>query len=69
MTEEVTTFDNAFERLASGLLTNQKVQVGSFKDFLVNVWSQSFDNPEYFRAWHVGQIAEDIEYCLEEGLN
>ena len=45
MTQDVTTFDNAFERLANGLLTNQKVQVGSFKDFLVNVWSQSFDNP------------------------
>jgi len=69
MTQEVTTFSDAFERLASGLLTSKKIQVGSFKDFLLNIWSQGFDNPEYFNAWHVGQIAEDIEYCLEEGLN
>ena len=69
MTQEVTTFSDAFDRLASGLLTTQKIPVGSFKDFLINVWSQGFDNPEYFNAWHVGQIAEDVEYCLEEGLN
>jgi len=69
MTQEVTTFSDAFDRLASGLLTNKKIQVGSFKDFLLNIWSQGFDNPEYFNAWHVGQIAEDIEYCLAEGLN
>jgi hypothetical protein len=69
MTQEVTTFSDAFDRLASGLLTNKKIHVGSFKDFLINVWAHGFDNPEYFNAWHVGQIAEDIEYCLEEGLN
>ena len=69
MTQEITTFSDAFDKLAEGLVTTQKIQVGSFKDFLLNVWSQSFDNPEYFNAWHVGQIAEDVEYCLEEGLN
>jgi len=69
MTQEVTTFSDAFDRLASGLLTNKKIQVGSFHDFLINVWAHGFDNPEYFNAWHVGQIAEDIEYCLEQGLN
>ena len=69
MPEEVTTFENAFEQLALGLQHTNRVQVGSFKDFLINIWSKGFDNPEYFNAWHVGQIAEDIEYCLEEDLN
>ena len=66
---KVTTFADAFDRLSSGLTSSQSIQVGSFKDFLLNVWSLSFEHPEYFNAWHVGQIAEDIEYCLEEGLN
>ena len=66
MPEEVTTFENAFEQLALGLQHTNRVPVGSFKDFLINIWSKGFDNPEYFNAWHVGQIAEDIEYCLEE---
>ena len=43
--------------------------VSSFKDFVVYIWGHSFDNPEYFNAWHVGQLAEDIEYCLENTLN
>ena len=66
---KATTFADAFDRLSSGLLTTQSVQVGSFKDFLINIWSLSFEHPEYFNAWHVGQVAEDVEYCLEEGLN
>ena len=66
---KVTTFADAFDRLSTGLSTSQSIQVGSFKDFLINIWALSFEHPEYFNAWHVGQIAEDIEYCLEEGLN
>ena len=69
MTQEVTTFSDAFDILASGLTSSNKARVGSFHEFLVNIWSQSFDNPEYFNAWHVGQVAEDIEYCMGEGLN
>jgi hypothetical protein len=69
MTQEITTFSDAFDKLAEGLITTQQIQVGSFKDFLLNIWSQSFEHPEYFNAWHVGQIADDIEYCLEKGLN
>jgi len=66
---KVTTFSDAFDRLSSGLLTSQSVQVGSFKEFLLNIWALSFEHPEYFNAWHVGQVADDVEYCLEEGLN
>ena len=69
MTQEVTTFSDAFDRLALGLTSSNKAKVGSFHEFLVNIWSQSFDNPEYFKVWHVGQVAEDIEYCMQKGLN
>ena len=63
------TYDNALARLADGLLSDKKYKVGSFKEFLVNIWSQSYDNPEYFKAWHVQVVADDIEECLEKGLN
>ena len=63
------TYDNALARLAEGLLADKKYNVGSFKDFLTNIWSQSYENPEYFNAWHVQLIAEDVEECLAEGLN
>jgi len=66
---EITTYKDAVQRLAAGLVQQQKYEVGSFYEFVRDVWSQSFDNPEYFDAWHVGVVAEDIEECLETGLN
>ena len=62
-------YDNALARLADGLLADKKYKVGTFKEFLINIWSQSYDNPEYFKAWHVQLVADDIEECLETGLN
>jgi len=64
-----TTFEDAFAKLAEGLTVHQAIKVGSFWEFLRDIWSQSFDHPEYFRAWHVGVLAEDIERCLQEGKN
>ena len=63
---EITTFSKAFDVLAQGLQSHQNLQVGSFWEFLRDVWSQGFDHPE---AWHIGVIAEDIERCLQEGKN
>ena len=67
--EGVTTFAKAFDVLAQGLQTHQNIRMGSFWEFLRDVWSQGFDHPEYFTAWHIGVLAEDIERCLEEGKN
>ena len=69
MTTEVTTYNDAFARLAEDLVKDEQTQVGSFWEFLRDVWSLSFEHPEYFKAWHIGVIAEDIEECLESGLN
>lgn len=60
---------DAFGRLADSLVSHNKAKVGSFWEFLRDVWSQSFEHPEYFKAWHVGVVAEDIEDCLENNLN
>ena len=60
---KVTTFADAFERLSDGLTESKtKIEVGSFYEFLTNIWALSFEHPEYFNAWHVGQVPEDIEY-------
>ena len=64
-----TTFGDAFTKLAAGLKVHQTIKVGGFWEFLRDIWSQSFDHPEYFKAWHVGLLAEDIERCLQEGKN
>ena len=69
MADDVISIDKAFNLLSEGLVSQEKYQVGSFKDFLRNVWSQSFDHPEYFQAWHVGVLADDIQECVETGKN
>ena len=55
--------------LSDGLVGQQKYKVGSFRDFVQNVWCHSFDHPEYFKAWHVGVLADDIQECVETGMN
>ena len=67
--EDVITVDGAFQLLSQGLIAQEKYQVGDFKDFVRNIWSQGYDNPEYFKAWHVGVIADDIQECVETGMN
>lgn len=66
---EVTTYQDAFARLADDLTQDSRIQVGSFWEFIRDIWALSFEHPEYFRAWHIGVVAEDIEECLETGLN
>ena len=63
---EVTTFAKAFDVLAQGLQSHQTINAGSFWEFIRDVWSEGFDHPEYFKAWHIGVLAEDIERCLQE---
>jgi len=67
--DDSTTFQDAFTRLAEGLETQAPIKVGSFWEFLRDVWSKGYDHPEYFQAWHVGVVAEDIQECVETGLN
>ena len=67
--EEVTNINNAFNLLAEGLMYNKKPKIGSFWEFVRDIWSQSYDHPEYFSAWHVGVLSEDIEGCVDDGLN
>lgn len=69
MASDVITIKNAFNLLSEGLKKQEKYKVGSFKNFLQNIWCYSFDNPEYFQAWHVEVLADDIEECVETGMN
>jgi|TARA_R110000824_G_scaffold14552_5_gene61792 hypothetical protein len=69
MAEEITTISNALSTIANGLTEQEKYDVGSFREFVQNIWCYGYDNPEYFQAWHVSVITEDVEECMELGLN
>lgn len=45
------------------------VNIGSFWEFVRDIWSLSFSKPELFNEWHVGYLAEDIEDAVSQGLH
>ena len=66
-------FNDALEDMARQL-TNLEPgtavpKVGSFWNFIRDIWSQGFAEPEFFNVWHVGQICEDVDRAIEEGKN
>ena len=67
--DDTTNFQDAFSQLADGLLDHTPVNVGSFWEFVRDVWSKGYDHPEYFKAWHVGIVCEDIEEAIQAKLN
>ena len=69
MAKDIISVEGAFNMLSDGLIDQKKYEVGTFREFVENIWCLSYDNPEYFKAWHVGVLTEDIEECLAEGLN
>ena len=69
MAKDIISVNNAFNMLSDQLSEQKRYEVGSFREFIENIWALSYDNPEYFKAWHVSLLAEDIEECLETGLN
>ena len=54
---------DAANLLADKLISRPSMKIGSFEEFLVNIFSKSFDKPEYYKLWHCGYIAEKAEYA------
>ena len=50
MVKDNVSFGSAFDLLSKGLIEQKKYDVGSFKEFVQNIWCLSYDNPEYFKA-------------------
>ena len=67
--DEIITVADALAKLSEGLTANQKIKIGSFHEFITQIWAKSFDRPELFNSWHVGVIAEDAERAVDERMN
>ena len=50
MSDELTTYEKAFELLAEKLEKSNKYAIGSFWEFTRDIWTQGFEHPEYFQA-------------------
>jgi len=60
-------FMDALEQLSSNLIDEEEFHVGTFYEFIRDVWSQSFDKPEHFQLWHVQKVCRDVEKAMETG--
>jgi hypothetical protein len=66
---EVVTVADALAQLSAGLTSQQRTKIGSFQEFITQIWAKSFDRPDLFDSWHVGVIADDAERAVEERRN
>ena len=69
-------FEESLKRLAEEFVnpnaqslsaTGHDVQIGSFFEFVRDIWSLSYDNPEHFNLWHVKMLCDDVESSMSEG--
>ena len=69
MPTEVVTLKEAFGLLSTGIENSDKVAVGSFWEFVRDIWGLSFQRPELFRAWHVKFLCEELEATIKDKKN
>ena len=69
MPQEVVTLKEAFGLLSTGIKDSEKVAIGTFWEFVRDIWADSFERPELFRAWHVEFLCTELEETLNEGIN
>lgn len=68
MADKVASVEDAFALLARGNKKNSTIKVDGFWDFVKDIWSLSFDRPDFFNAWHVGRLCEDVEESIAQEL-
>ena len=69
MPQEVVTLKEAFGLLSTGIKDSEKVAIGTFWEFVRDIWADSFERPELFRAWHVEFLCNELEETINEGTN
>jgi len=69
MPQEVVTLKEAFGLLSTGIKDSEKVAIGTFWEFVRDIWADSFERPELFKAWHVEFLCTELEETLNEGTN
>jgi len=69
MPQEVVTLKEAFGLLSTGIKDSEKVAIGTFWEFVRDIWADSFERPELFKAWHVEFLCNELEETLNEGTN
>lgn len=66
--DDALSLTDALNRIAEGLLSSSNtIKVGSFWEFVRDIWSKGYEHPEYFFAYHVGLICTDLDRAIADG--
>ena len=71
------TYKEGLNQLASRLLNPNSnafsgelgFEIGSFNDFVRDIWSQGYEYPEHFSLWHVELLCRELEQSINNGKN
>ena len=66
-TEKLVTFEDGLQEMIDTLDDRQSINTGTFWEFTRDIWSQGYEHKNYFDAWHVGVICDDVDRAIEEG--
>ena len=62
---DLITVADATKLISDRLINRPSIKVGSFEEFLINIFSKSFDIPENFKLWHVQFMANKAQEAWE----
>ena len=63
-------WSEAVNELVTDLTNDTTIDVPStFKEFVQDIWKNSFPFPKLFDIWHVGFICDELDRALDEGQN
>ena len=63
-------WSEAVNELVTDLTNDTTIDVPStFKEFVQDIWKNSFPYPKLFDIWHVGFICDELDRALDEGQN
>jgi len=67
--KQYVSYKDVLTSLSSRLLDENQIEIGSFFEFVRDVWSQGYDHPDHFDTWLPKIMCGDIHQVLQEGKN
>ena len=60
-------YSEAITKLSEGFINANPIKIGSFYEFVRDIWSQGYEYPEFFSNWLTKTLCTDVQKALDEG--
>ena len=64
--KELLSLPEAFNAIADGLIKEKQadIKLGSFWEFVRDIWSKSYEKPYLFNMWYIELICTEVEQAI-----